>query len=100
MRDIQVFMKKTDKQQAGGSILSSANKENNQQSNPFDSFKSSIRRNLKNMKKEQDAPSYATHLQNNEEVAAMAKYHWTEEVPSYLYNEDVRKADLYYNVLW
>ena len=51
------------------------------------------------MKKEQDAPSYATHLQNGDEVAAMAKYHWTEEVPSYLYNEDVRKADLYYNVL-
>ena len=36
---------------------------------------------------------------NQEEIAAMAKYHWTEEVPSYLYHEDVRKADLYYNVL-
>ena len=37
--------------------------------------------------------------QNAEEVAAMAKYHWTEEVPSFIYSEDVRKADVYYNVL-
>ena len=36
---------------------------------------------------------------NQEEAAAMAKYHWTEEVPSYIYHENVNKADLYYNVL-
>lgn len=37
--------------------------------------------------------------QDREEFAAMARYHWTQEVPSFLYNEDVRRADLYYNVL-
>ena len=30
----------------------------------------------------------------------MAKYHWTDEVPSFLYTEDVRKADLYYKVFF
>ena len=38
-------------------------------------------------------------VQNAEEMAAMAKYHWAEEVPSFIYTEDVRKADCYYNVL-
>tara|TARA_B110000285_G_C14678128_1_gene403454 strand:- start:63 stop:359 length:297 start_codon:yes stop_codon:yes gene_type:complete len=73
--------------------------------NPFDSFKSTIKRNVKNMKKDQDSSqTYQSNMenesaQNQEEIAAMAKYHWTEDVPSYLYHEDVRKADVFYNVL-
>ena len=59
------------------------------------------------MKKEQEtSSSFAQALQdgsgsvqNQDEIASMAKYHWTEEVPSFLYHEDVRKADVYYNVL-
>jgi len=59
------------------------------------------------MKKDQDQNSFiqqAGEVPNNEqdreEQAAMARYHWTQEVPSYIYSEDVRRADLHYNVLW
>ena len=38
-------------------------------------------------------------LMDQEEYAAMARYHWTQEVPSFLYSEDVRKVDLYYNII-
>ena len=59
------------------------------------------------MKKEQDSnqsPYQAIGSDNiggtsPREVAAMAKYHWTEEVPGFLYQEDVRKVDLHYNLL-
>jgi hypothetical protein len=92
-------MKKTDKQQTQ-SVDSKANV------NPFEAFKTQIKRNIKNMKKDQENNSVngqgdemQDSVQNAEEIAAMAKYHWAEEVPSFIYTEDVRKADCYYNVL-
>ena len=36
---------------------------------------------------------------DQEEYSAMARYHWTQEVPAFIYSEDVRKADLYYNII-
>ena len=53
LRDLQVYMKKTDRPNA---ITSSAFQQSgeNKQSNPFNQFKAQIKRNLKNMKKDQD----------------------------------------------
>lgn len=79
--------------------------ENKAMLNPFNQFKSQIKRNLKNMKKDQDQQTFTQQFgevpgteRDREEYTAMARYHWTQEVPSYLYNEDVRRAELYYNV--
>ena len=105
IREVQLYMKKTNSKTMS---IYENNESESKQSNPFDSFKSQIKRNIKNMKKDQEsAQSFQSNFNtdnmgsgmNQEEIAAMAKYHWTEEVPSYLYHEDVRKADLYYNVL-
>ena len=94
-------MKKADKSQSV-TVESKANV------NPFDAFKNQIKRNIKNMKKDQENTTNGNFgqneqeqqdTQNAEEIAAMAKYHWMDEVPSFIYTEDVRKADLYYNVL-
>jgi len=59
------------------------------------------------MKKEQDSNQSPYHAAIGEnqaaasprEVAAMAKYHWTEEVPAFIYTEEIRKIDLHYNLL-
>ena len=104
LRDVQMFMKKTAKQQNSSVLASPVEKVN---SNPFDAFKSQIKNNLKNMKKEQDTNQSPYPALNGDsqaaasprEVAAMAKYHWTEEVPAFMYHEDVRKIDLHYNIL-
>lgn len=74
---------------------------------PFDSFKSQIKCNLKNLKKEKETNNQpfpalgaeALGSASPREIAAMAKYHWTEEVPSFIYSDDIRKLDLYYNIL-
>ena len=58
------------------------------------------------MKKDQDQSSGPYPSINGEsaggtsprEVAAMAKYQWTDEVPSFMYHEDIRKVDLHYNL--
>jgi len=81
--------------------------ENKSSSNPFDAFRNQIKCNLKNMKKEQESnqslyPAIGSDNMGNtspREVAAMAKYHWTEEVPSFMYYEHVKKVDLNYNIL-
>ena len=39
------------------------------------------------------------NINSQEEIAAMAKYYWTDEVPPFMYTEDVRNADLHYNIL-
>jgi hypothetical protein len=37
---------------------------------------------------------------SKEEMQAMAKYHWTDEIPpNFEYNHDVRRADMYYNIM-
>ncbi len=53
LRDIQVFMKKTDEQQ---DLLSSSKSMygNEAKTNPFDAFRGAIKSNLKNMKKEKE----------------------------------------------
>ena len=79
-------------------------------SNPFDAFKTTVKRNIKSLHKDQDSnmagASFAAQFGeapqsglDQEEYAAMARYHWTQEVPSFIYNEDVRKCDLYYNIV-
>ena len=103
IRDVQLFMKKTAKQQQ--SYLDT--RADKVASNPFDAFKSQIKRNLKNMKKDQEQNASPYPAAANEdggqisprEMETMAKYSWTEEVPSYIYHEDVRKSELHYNVL-
>ena len=103
LREVQVYMKKTAKQQ--NSILSAPIEK--VPSNPFDAFKSQIKTNLKNLKKEQESNNSPFPGLNGEnangisprEIAAMAKFHWTDEVPSFMYNEDVRRTDLHYNIL-
>lgn len=56
LRDIQVFMKKTDRQlQATGSTSSfyqQSHQENKAQANPFDAFKSTLKRNVKSLRKD------------------------------------------------
>ena len=109
LRDLQVFMKKTERQSSGvvtSSVFQQSSSEPKVQANPFNQFKSQIKRNLKNMKKDQDQHSFTQQFgevpgsdRDREEYAAMARYHWTQEVPSYMYSEDVRRADLHYNVL-
>ena len=107
LRDLQVYMKKTDRQNTiTSSAFQQSSSENKAQSNPFNQFKAQIKRNLKNMKKDQDQQSFTQQFgevpgseRDREEYAAMARYHWTQEVPSFLYSVDVRRADLYYNVL-
>lgn len=57
LRDLQVYLKKTDRQNTFGAASSSyqqSSTENKQQLTPFNQFKSQIKRNLKNMKKDQD----------------------------------------------
>ena len=58
------------------------------------------------MKKDTDQNSFPDSYQGDdanvdkEEFNKMARYHWTDEVPNFLYNGDVRRIDLHYNVLW
>jgi hypothetical protein len=107
LREIQVYLKRSDKLIGLGIQSDIHSKQTDSgKSNPFDSFKNQIKNNLKNMKKEKDSNQqpYPTLSGDNgeaspREVKAMAKYHWTEEVPSFLYTEDVRKIDLHYNIL-
>ena len=57
------------------------------------------------MKKDTDQNSFPDSYQGDdanvdkEEFNKMARYHWTDEVPNFLYNGDVRRIDLHYNVL-
>ena len=79
--------------------------DNNKGANPFSSFKNQIKTNLKNLKKEKETnnqtyPHTGTDDASPREVAAMAKYHWTEEVPSFNYADDIKRLELHYNVLW
>ena len=108
LREIQVFMKKSDNQMGIDSYQSST--ADSKSSNPFDMFKSVVKRNVQSLHKDQDSnmagASFAaqfgeapTNNMDQEEYAAMARYHWTQEVPSYIYSEDVRKLDLYYNII-
>lgn len=114
LRDIQVFMKKTDRQLAATGSTSSfyqqSNQESKSQQNPFDSFKSALKRNFKSLRKDQDQNQTGisfvaqfgdpqTSQLDADEYATMQRYYWTQEVPSYLYHEDVRKVDLYYNII-
>ena len=55
LRDLQVYLKKTDRQNAFGSTATSyqqSSTETKQSLTPFNQFKSQIKRNLKNMKKD------------------------------------------------
>ena len=60
LRDLQVYLKKMDRPNTFGATATSyqQSSENKSQLNPFNQFKSQIKRNLKNMKKDQDQQSF------------------------------------------
>ena len=57
------------------------------------------------MKKDSDQNSYPdgytgeNAIVDQEEISKMAKHHWTDEVPNFIYQGDVKRCDLDYNVL-
>ena len=52
IREVQLYMKKTNSKTMS---IYENNESESKQSNPFDSFKSQIKRNIKNMKKDQES---------------------------------------------